>query len=114
MLIKDKLSTQGGTTMKEQTIRIFQDQTKQKINQILDPTYPLSRDDVVWMLGYITKKVADADPAVLGLSQPRLIKNFHAYAEAAMALIHRRSSSEQEAERLREWLREAVHGLQTD
>lgn len=60
--------------MREQPIRTFQDQTKQKINQILDPTYPLSRDDVVWMLGYITKKVADADPAVLDLSQPRLIK----------------------------------------
>lgn len=97
--------------MKEQPIRAFQDQTQQKINQILDPTYPLSRDDVVWMLGYITKKVADADPALLDLSQPRLIQNFHAYAEAAMALIHRRSSSEQEAERLREWLREASHGL---
>ncbi|MFC6331307.1 hypothetical protein ACFP56_01615 [Paenibacillus septentrionalis] len=100
--------------MKELPNRTFQDQTKRKIDQILDPTYPLSRDDVVWMLGYITKKVADADPAVLELSQPRLMKNFHAYAEAAMALLHRRASSEQEAERLRDWLREASHGLHRD
>jgi len=97
--------------MSEQLGHNFQDQTKYKIEQILDPTYPLSRDDVVWMLGYITKKVADQDPAILSLSQPRLLQNFHAYAEAAMALISRRSSSEQEAERLRSWLREALHGI---
>lgn len=97
--------------MNEQLGHSFQDQTKTKIQQILDPTYPLSRDDVVWMLGYITKKVADQDPAILSLSQPRLLQNFHAYAEAAMALISRRSSSEQEAERLRSWLREALHGI---
>lgn len=97
--------------MSEQLSRPFQDQTKRKIEQILDPTYPLSRDDVVWMLGYITKKVADQDPSILGLSQPRLLQNFHAYAEAAMALINRHSSSEQEAERLRAWLREASHGI---
>lgn len=99
--------------MNEHHSRTFQDQTKQKIERILDPTYPLSRDYVVWMLGYITKKVADQDPAVLGLSQPRLLQNFHAYAEAAMALISRRSSSEHEAERLREWLREASHGIRS-
>ena len=97
--------------MSEQLGHNFQDQTKNRIEQILDPTYPLSRDDVVWMLGYITKKVADQDPAILSLSQPRLLQNFHAYAEAAMALISRRSSSEQEAERLRSWLREALHGI---
>lgn len=97
--------------MREPINRTFEDQTKRKLKQILDPTYPLSRDDVVWMLGYITKKVADQDPAITGLSQPRLLQNFHAYAEVAMALINRRSNSEQEAERLRAWLREASHGL---
>ncbi len=47
----------------------------------------------------------------MNLSQPRLIQNFHAYAEVTMALIQRRNSSDQEAQRLREWLREASYGL---
>lgn len=97
--------------MQEHIPHQFQDQTKHKINQILDSTYPLSREDVIWMLGYIKKKVADEDPSLMNLSQPRLMQNFHAYAEVTMALIQRRNSSDQEAERLREWLREASYGL---
>ena len=31
--------------------------TEQKLKQILDPEHPLCREDVVWMLGYIKKKV---------------------------------------------------------
>lgn len=85
--------------------------TDQRIRTILDPEHPLCRDDVVWMLGYIKKKVADEDPAFMDLSQPRLLKNFLYFAEAAMALIQRRHCSDQEADRLREWLREASHGL---
>lgn len=96
--------------MKEQQ-HLFQDQSKQKIERILDPAYPISRDDVVWMLGYITKKVADEDPAIMGLSQPQLLRNFHAYAEVSMALINRRNSSDQDVIRLREWLRQAATGL---
>lgn len=97
--------------MQEHLPHQFQDQTKRKIDQILDSTYPLSREDVIWMLGYIKKKVADEDPSLMNLSQPRLMQNFHAYAEVTMALIQRRNSSDQEAQRLREWLREASYGL---
>ncbi|MHA6484638.1 hypothetical protein ACX1C1_22340 [Paenibacillus sp. strain BS8-2] len=85
--------------------------TDQRIRTILNPEHPLCRDDVIWMLGYIKKKVADADPAFMDLSQPRLMKNFLYFAEAAMALIQRRHCSDQEADRLRDWLREASHGL---
>ncbi len=42
--------------MQEHLPHQFQDQTKRKIDQILDSTYPLSREDVIWMLGYIKKK----------------------------------------------------------
>ncbi|MBH5316808.1 hypothetical protein I6N90_03155 [Paenibacillus sp. GSMTC-2017] len=87
------------------------DPTELRINRILDPAYPLSRDDVVWMLGYIKKKVADDDPSLLDLSQPRLMQNFLSFAEAAMALIQRRHASDQEAERLREWLKQAAYGI---
>ncbi|MFD0587966.1 hypothetical protein ACFQZE_08110 [Paenibacillus sp. GCM10027627] len=84
---------------------------KLRIGQILDPEHPLCRDDVVWMLGYIKKKVADEDPLLLGLSQPRLMQNFLNFAEASMALIGRRHYCDQEASRLRHWLKEAAHGL---
>ncbi len=84
---------------------------QKKFKQILDPDYPLCREDVVWMLEYIKKKVADADPAIMDLSQPRLLRNFHYFAEASMSLIHRTPYSGQEADRLRGWLAEAAYGL---
>lgn len=85
-----------------------------RINRILDPDHPLCRGDVVWILEFIKKKVADEDPALLELSQPRLMQNFHFFAEVAMSLIHRRHYCDQEADHLREWLRQAVYGLNQD
>ncbi|MFX3633386.1 MAG: hypothetical protein ACE3L7_30995 [Candidatus Pristimantibacillus sp.] len=85
--------------------------THMRLSRILNPDHPLCREDVVWMLEYIKKKVADEDPALLDLSQPRLLKNFHFFAEAAMSLVHRRHFSDQEADRLRAWLIEAAYGL---
>jgi hypothetical protein len=41
------------------------------------------------------------------------MQNFHFFAEAAMSLIHRRHSA-QEADRLRDWLRQAAYGLNQD
>jgi hypothetical protein len=88
--------------------------TQKRVDRILDPDHPLCRADVVWMLELIKKKVADEDPALMDLSQPRLLQNFHFFAEAAMSLVHRRHYSNQEADRLREWLRQAAHGLYVD
>lgn len=88
--------------------------TQLRISRILNPDHPLCREDVVWMLEYIKKKVADEDPALMDLSQPRLLQNFHFFAEAAMSLIHRRHYYDQEADRLRDWLRQAAYGLNKD
>ncbi|NIK68528.1 MULTISPECIES: hypothetical protein [unclassified Paenibacillus] len=85
--------------------------TSERIDRILSPDHPLCREDVVWMLEYIKKKVADGDPALRDLSQPRLLKNFHYFAEASMLLIRRKHYSEQEATRLRNCLIEASYGL---
>ncbi|MHA7963693.1 hypothetical protein ACX93W_06050 [Paenibacillus sp. CAU 1782] len=90
------------------------DSVERRIRTILDAGHPLCREDVVWMLGYIKKKVADVDPAMLNLSQPRLLLNFLAFAEASMALIERRHYSDQEAGRLRRWLSEASYGLTSE
>ncbi|CAM3955256.1 hypothetical protein L1N85_00255 [Paenibacillus alkaliterrae] len=88
--------------------------TQRRIKSILDPEHPICREDVVWMLEFIKKKVADEDPALMDLSQPRLMQNFHFFAEAAMSLIHRRHYCDQEADRLRDWLRQAAFGLNKD
>ncbi|WP_168121996.1 hypothetical protein [Paenibacillus sp. HB172176] len=85
-----------------------------KLKAIMDPEYPLTRSDVVWMLGYIKKRVADADPLLTDLSQPRLLQNFLYFAEIAMSLIQRRNACDQEADRMREWLRQAAYGLLPD
>lgn len=85
--------------------------TQTHIDRILNPDYPLCRADVVWMLEYIKKKVADEDPALLDLTQPRLLQIFHYFAEAAMSLINRKHYCDQEADRLRDWLREAAYGI---
>lgn len=78
---------------------------------ILHPNHTLKRKDVVWVLDYIKKKVADQDPNLMTLSQPRLIKNFHCFAEVAMMLIHRNAFYDQESDRLKSYLREALYGL---
>lgn len=57
--------------------------------------------------------MADEDPALLGLSQPRLLKNFRFFAEITMQLVHRHNACVEEANRLREWLSEASYGLLT-
>ncbi|CAH0120055.1 MULTISPECIES: hypothetical protein [unclassified Paenibacillus] len=85
--------------------------TTRRLERIFDPDHPLCKEDVVWILEYIKKKVADEDPSLLDLSQPRLLKNFHCFAEVALSLIHRRTVYDQEIDGLRSYLAEAVHGL---
>lgn len=85
--------------------------TCSRLEQILNPDYPLCKDDVLWILEFIKKKVADEDPRLLELSQPRLLKNFHFFAEVAMMLIHKRHRCEQELDQLKQWIDEATYGL---
>lgn len=85
--------------------------TDLKLDQIMDPTRPLCKEDVVWMLELIKKKVAEQDPKLLELSQPRLLENFRYFAEIALMLIHRRNVFDQDTDRLKCWLSEASFGL---
>mgnify|MGYP006955276180 FL=1 len=82
----------------------------ERVNRLLDNSYPLCRDDVIWLLEYIKKKVADADPKLMDLSQPHLLKTFHSFAEASMSLIQRKNG-DHEVDRLRRWLKDAVEGV---
>jgi hypothetical protein len=94
------------------SIPLFQSSRQIKLDQILHPSYQLCREDVVWILEFIKKKVAEEDPGLLGLSQPRMIKNFRYFAEIAMMLIHRKNGFDEEADRLKLWLRDAAYGPQ--
>lgn len=84
---------------------------QRKLRHILDSHHPLCREDAVWVLEYMKKKVAEEDPHLLALSQPRLLQNFRFFAEVAMQLIHRRPVCDHEADRIRNWLSEASYGM---
>lgn len=84
---------------------------RDRLQQILHPNHTLKRDDVLWVLDYIKKKVADKDPIFMTLPQPRLIENFHYFAEVAMIMLHRNVFYDQEYDRLKNYLREALYGL---
>jgi hypothetical protein len=81
--------------------------TRIKLEQISHPSHPLCREDVIWMLELIKKKVVEQDPFIMDLDQPQLIQHFHAFAELAMKLIHRRPASYSEAEYLKAWIYKA-------
>lgn len=85
--------------------------TEIKLAKILDPAHPLCREEVVWMLEYIKKKVAEEDPKITDLPQPRLLQNFRYFAEIALMLIQRRNGFDSEADRLKSWVYEASYGL---
>lgn len=79
---------------------------------MLQPNYPLCRDDLIWMMDFIKKRVAEGDPRLLDLPTPRLFQNFHAFCELAMMIIHNRGKVDQEADLwLKSRLAEAACGL---
>lgn len=84
---------------------------RDRLELILSADHPLTKEDVVWVLEVVKKKVADGDPRLLDLDQPRLLQNFQHYAEASLLLLNRRMCYGQEADRLRVCLREAAYGL---
>lgn len=95
----------------EACLTITQDPAERRFLQLMDPAHELRRDEIVWILSYVKQKAADEDPALLGLHQPRLLKNFAHYAEIALLLIQARRANGQEYGHIRQLLAEASHGL---
>ena len=81
------------------------------INRINDPDYPLSREDVIWTLEFMKRKMADEAPELLGLPQPLLLRKFQSFAEASLMLLKSRSGCGYETDRLRNCLQEVIEGL---
>lgn len=82
-----------------------------RLSMILDPSHPLCREDIIWVLHYVQKKVASKDPALLDLSKPRLLQSFSRYCEAAMLLLGNKAHFHADDDDIRACLRDVVHGL---
>lgn len=82
-----------------------------RIRRLHDPSYLLCREDIIWVLHYVHKKVASKDPSLLDLSKPRLLKNFSSYCEAALLLYGSGNQFHAKNEDIRTCLIEAMHGL---
>ncbi|MBM7563564.1 hypothetical protein [Paenibacillus sacheonensis] len=82
-----------------------------RINRINNPDHPLSREDVVWTLAFVKKKMADGAPDLVGLPQPLLLTKFQSFAEASLLLLKQRGGCGHEADRLRQCLQEVISGL---
>ncbi|MBB6636410.1 hypothetical protein [Cohnella thailandensis] len=78
------------------------------LRRLLDPSYPLCREDLVWALDYIKRKVAEGAPEWSGLDRPRLLALFAAYAGVATHLLNRQSLCSEDAEHLRALLRDTL------
>ena len=90
----------------------YTNHTHEKLEQLLHPGYPLCKEDVIWILEFVKKKVTEEDLPMQRLAQSRLHANFVNFAEIAMLLIHRRSAFVPESNRLKNWLREVAYGCQ--
>ncbi|WP_106768222.1 hypothetical protein [Paenibacillus faecalis] len=82
-----------------------------RLIQILDPSHPLCREDIMWVLHYVQKKVASKDPALLELSKPRLLQTFNSYCEAAMLLLGSKAPFYADNDKIRACLLDVLHGL---
>jgi len=78
------------------------------LRRLLDPDYPLCKEDLIWALDYIKRKVADGAPEWKGLDRPRLLAHFAAYANLAMHLLQRQSLCGEDAEQLRAMLMDTL------
>ncbi|AOZ91569.1 hypothetical protein [Paenibacillus crassostreae] len=78
---------------------------------ILDVRHVLCRDDIIWVLHYVHKKIAQDDPEFLELPKPRILRNFKSFTEISMLLLSRTGTSYLEQDKLRSSLLEALHGL---
>src|SRR4051794_4608065 len=85
-----------------------------RVNRINNPDYPLSREDVIWTLEFMKKKMADEAPELLGLPQPLLLRKFQSFADASLLLLKQRSGCGHDADRMRGYLQEVIAGLTYD
>lgn len=74
------------------------------LRRLLDPTTNLCREDVIWALEFLKRKMAEGAPEWSGLERPQLLANITCFAEMAMLLVHKRAPGVPETACFREML----------
>ncbi|WP_058301739.1 hypothetical protein [Gorillibacterium timonense] len=81
------------------------------LEELLDPGYPLCRDDVIWAIHALKQKAAEGNVRLPELPRPRLMRNYYALAELSLLLLHPASGKGMEQKEWKALLREASHGM---
>lgn len=89
---------------------VIEDQPRLKLDALLSKV-ELTKSEVIWILEYIKSQIVMEDPKLLGLSQPRLLKNYLYFAKTSLLIIHQWDKNDQEMSSILHWLREAAYGL---
>ncbi|MGZ9587044.1 methyltransferase [Paenibacillus marinisediminis] len=74
------------------------------MERIMDPNHPLCRDDIIWLLNTIKNKLTE-EGAHSSLTNEVLLDSYRYYAELSMLMLQRNSTSGQESERLRRYMK---------
>ncbi|NMO94696.1 hypothetical protein [Paenibacillus lemnae] len=82
-----------------------------RLRQILDPSHPLCREDIIWVLHYVQKKVASKDPALQDLSKPQLLQSYAGYCQTVMSLLGGTRPVHSGSDEIRACLLDIVNGL---
>ncbi|MFC5703496.1 hypothetical protein ACFPVX_19580 [Cohnella faecalis] len=84
------------------------------LRRLLDPEYPLCRDDVLWALDHVKRKVAEGAPEWSGLDRPQLLAHFVCFADIALMMLHRRTLEGPESASFRKLLSSLTNSASCD
>ncbi|MEO3947577.1 hypothetical protein [Gorillibacterium sp. CAU 1737] len=84
---------------------------RQSFRHLLDPAYLLCRNDLIWALMVLKQKTAEGTLLHAELPRPNLVRNVHAMAELALALLRPESGMALAQSDLKTLLREASAGI---
>lgn len=81
------------------------------LERLLEPGYPLCREDLIWALTALKHKAAEGNSRLSELPWPRLMRNYRALAELAQLLLSPAGGQGLEQTEWKALLREASHGM---
>ena len=90
---------------------VKQEHPQHKLKQILHPSHELCREDIIWILEFIGQTLKKGNPRLYEWPPARILDHFRNYAEIALMMIHQRAITDQEPQRIKSLIAEAVHGF---
>ncbi|MEW9670042.1 hypothetical protein [Ammoniphilus sp. 3BR4] len=79
---------------------------QKSFDQLIHNHEALSRDQLIDILSYIEEKIENQDSAMMGLSNPRLLANFQAFAQISLNLLKDHPTQD-----ITQWVKEAAYGI---